>query len=299
MDERLLMSFVAVYRTGSLVEASDQLNISQSALSRRLAELQAQLDIVLFQPCGRGIEKTAFAEQLFPLALKALESISDLKNAARVENREQVVHLKIAATPHTIDGVIASHVVRYQQTRPNIEISLIEAGGAEMEQLLLSGKASLGLTARPPVEVGLIDRSITRLNLLAVSAEPFSDRQTRHGIELKTLCRRKLVLFDRRFQSRHVLDAAIRLLDLSPRIAHESGSAGVISALAAAGMGTGVLLSNTTTDLPSAPILSQGIALGLVLTAVWEPTTPWRNEIEEFAESLKDAWPSLTTRQRN
>ena len=36
MDKRLLESFVAVYRSGSLVEAAERLNISQSALSRRI-----------------------------------------------------------------------------------------------------------------------------------------------------------------------------------------------------------------------------------------------------------------------
>jgi DNA-binding transcriptional LysR family regulator len=294
MDERLLTSFVTVYRTGSVIEASEQLNVSQSALSRRLAELQLQLGVTLFEPSGRGIKRTADAERLLPLALRAWQSISDLKNAAKADVGEVVIPITIAATPHTIDGVIASHVVSYQQARPNVDISLIEAGGAEIEQLVLSGKASIGLSARPNIEAGLSEQIITRLNFIAVSTEPFNQRQMRNGIDLKALCRRDLIVFDRRYQSRLILDAAIRLLNLSPKMVHESGAAGVIISLAAAGMGTGILLSNATTNLPTARIMTQGAPLGLDLTAVWEPTSPWRNEIEEFATSLKAAWPTLS-----
>jgi DNA-binding transcriptional LysR family regulator len=294
MDERLLTSFVAVYRTGSFIEASEQLNVSQSALSRRLAELQSQLGVTLFEPDGRGIRRTTDAERLLPHALRAWQSISDFKNAAKADVGEVAIPIAIAATAHTIDSVIASHVVSYRRTRPNIEISLVEAGGAEVEQLVLSGKASMGLSARPNIEAGLSELVIARRNFLAVSTEPFSQRQMRHGIDLKALCRRDLVMFDRRFQSRLIIDAAIRLLDLSPKIVHESGAAGVIMALAAAGMGTGILLSNTTTNLPTARIITQGTPLGLDLTAVWEPTSPYCNEIEEFATSLKTAWPALS-----
>lgn len=83
MNKRLLESFVAVYRCGSVVDAAELLNISQSALSRRLGELQSRLGVELFARSGRGIRGTSEANRLAPLAIAALESIRALEAAAR------------------------------------------------------------------------------------------------------------------------------------------------------------------------------------------------------------------------
>ena len=257
MDERQLRSFITVYRSGSLVRASTQLNISQSALSRRLAELQSQLGVTLFEAQGRGIQATADADRLFPLALQALEACSTFRYAAQESHpSEERVPIRVAATPHTIEGAIASLAVSYQRARPNVEISFIEAGGAEVQELVLRGDATLGISARPDVETGLSEQRIARLDFVAMCQEPFSKRQSLKGVDLQSICKRDLILLDRRFQARLILDAAFRLLNLSPRIIHEGGSTGVIKSLAATGVGTAILLSNSISELPNARIVA-------------------------------------------
>lgn len=296
MDERQLRSFITVYRSGSLVSASTQLNISQSALSRRLAELQSQLSVTLFEAQGRGIQATADADRLFPLALQALEACSTFRYAAnKPHSSEERVVIRVAATPHTIEGAIASLSVKYRRARPNVEISFIEAGGAEVQELVLRGDATLGISARPDVETGLSEQRIARLDFVAMAQEPFSERQSLKGIDLKSICKRDLILLDRRFQARLILDAAFRLLNLSPRIIHEGGSTGVIKSLAATGVGTAILLSNSISELPNARIVARGTQLGLDLTAVWEPATRWRAEIEEFVQMLQNEWPQASS----
>lgn len=296
MDERQLRSFIAVCRSGSLVSASKQLNISQSALSRRLAELQSQLGVTLFEAHGRGIQKTAHADRLFPLALNALDACSTLRNEAKQSNpSEELVPIKIAATPHTIEGAMASLAVNYRKSRPNVEISFIEAGGAEVEELVMRGEATLGISARPNVETGLSEQRIARLDFVAMAREPFSEDQLLKGADLETICKQDLILLDRRFQVRLILDAAFRLLNLSPRIVHEGGSTGVIKSLAATGVGTAILLSNSISELPNARVMARGTQLGLDLTAVWEPATRWRVEVEEFVQMLGNEWPQASS----
>ena len=292
MDERQLRSFIAVCRSGSLVSASKQLNISQSALSRRLAELQSQLGVTLFEAQGRGIQKTNDANRLFPLALKALDACSTLRNEAKQKSPfEELVPIRIAATPHTIEGAMVSLAVNYRKSRPNVEISFIEAGGAEVEELVMRGEATMGISARPNVETGLSEQRIARLDFVAMSRDPFSEPQRLQGVDLESICKHDLILLDQRFQARLILDAAFRLLNLSPRIVHEGGSTGVIKSLAATGVGTAILLSNSISELPNARVKARDSLLGLDLTAVWEPSTRWRVEVEEFVQMLRSDWP--------
>lgn len=285
VDKRLLESFVAVYRSGSLVEASERLNISQSALSRRISEFQSRLGLSLFEPSGRGMVVTSDGQKLLPLALAALEGITNLEAAARISTVQPNVHLTVAATAHTLDTV-APCLATFIRRSSNVSIGFIEAGGVEIEDLVLSGKASMGITGRPRYATGLIDRLIVRLDILAASAQPFSATERRKGIDLRALCKRDLVVLERRYQSRSTLDAALRLLSLSPNIIHEGGSAAVILGLARAGLGTAVVPASTRTDLRTVKIVANGIVLGMDLTAIWDPTLRWRTEVERLTDSL-------------
>ncbi len=287
MDKRLLESFLAVYRAGSLVEAAERLNISQSALSRRITEFQNRLGLALFEPSGRGMAATSDAHDLLPLASAALEGIAKLEAAARANSEQPAVHITVAATAHTIETVVAPGIAGFVRSKPNIRIGVIEANGVEIENLVLSGDAAMGITGRPRYDTGLVDHQIVRLDILAASPKPFSAGERRNGIDLRVLCERDLLVLDRGYQSRLTLDAALRLLSLSPSIRHEGGSGTVILALARAGLGTAVIPATTRTDLHTAKIIANGVVLGMDLAAIWDPALRWRAEVEQFAEALR------------
>ena len=298
MDKRLLESFVAVYRSGSLVEAAERLNISQSALSRRITELQHRLGLPLFEPSGRGMAATTDAHDLLPLASSALEGIARLETAARANSVQPAVRITVAATAHTIETVVAPGIADFIQAKPHIRIAVIEANGVEIEDLVLSGDASMGITGRPRFDAGLVDHQIVRLDILAASPKPFSGVERRNGIDLRALCERDLLVLDRGYQSRLTLDAAVRLLSLSPSIRHEGGSGTVILALARAGLGTAVIPATTRTDLHTAKIVANGIVLGMDLAAVWDPALRWRAEVEQFADQLRASFSPRPRAQR-
>jgi DNA-binding transcriptional LysR family regulator len=290
MDKRLLESFLAVYRSGSLVEAAERLNISQSALSRRITEFQNRLGVSLFEPSGRGMAATSDAHDLLPLASAALEGIAKLEAAARANSVQPAVHITVAATAHTIETVVAPGIAGFVSSRPNMRIGVIEANGVEIENLVLSGDASMGITGRPRYDTGLVGHPIVRLDILAAAPTPFTVRERRHGIDLRALSERDLLVLDRGYQSRLTLDAALRLLSLSPSIRHEGGSATVILALARAGLGTAVIPATTRTDLHAAKIIANGVVLGMDLAAIWDPALRWRAEVEQFAEALRGSF---------
>lgn len=284
MDKRLLESFLAVYRSGSLVVASERLNISQSALSRRIADIQQRLGTALFEPSGRGMVPTREAHQLLPLASKALESITTLEAASRLNGPPAAVELTVAATAHTIETMVAGVVADVTRRNAHIRFGFIEAGGVEIENLVLSGKASLGITGRPRFDTGLTYRHIARLDLMAAASTAYSASEVRNGIDLRALCQRDLLILDRRHQSRLTFDAAVRLLQLSPTILHESSSASAILALARVGQGTAIVTSRT--DLHTAKVVANGVTLGMDVTAIWDPTLRWRTEVEHLTEAL-------------
>ena len=75
-DWRLIPSFLAALDHGSLLGAARALHASQPTIGRHIAELEAQLGLVLFERTGRGLVPTPTALRLAESA-RAMEAGAD------------------------------------------------------------------------------------------------------------------------------------------------------------------------------------------------------------------------------
>jgi len=78
IDLNLLVTFLIVFREGSVSKAADYLNVRQPAVSGSLARLRQRFDDPLFIRRGRGVQPThkavEIAEALLP-AMCLIESV--------------------------------------------------------------------------------------------------------------------------------------------------------------------------------------------------------------------------------
>ena len=75
-DWRLIRSFLAALDQGSLLGAARALRSTQPTLGRHIAELEAQLGVVLFERTGRGLLPSPTALRLAESA-RAMEAGAD------------------------------------------------------------------------------------------------------------------------------------------------------------------------------------------------------------------------------
>ena len=121
-----LRAFEAAARHGSFVGASQELNVTQAAISRMVRLLEARLGIELFERLPNGLVLTAQAEALKPSLTAAFDLI-----AASVE---QVVAMR--TTPVLTIGVGPSfamrwmipHLASFYGTHRDIEVRLATGG---------------------------------------------------------------------------------------------------------------------------------------------------------------------------
>ncbi len=76
LDLNLLQLFAAIYRTGSVTRAAEQLGVAQPAASHGLARLRKELGDALFVRTGGGVQPTPFAERLAPKVESALGTLN-------------------------------------------------------------------------------------------------------------------------------------------------------------------------------------------------------------------------------
>ena len=140
MDLRHIRTFVTVAELGTVSKAALRLHIAQPALSRQIANLEDQLGLKLFDRVGRRLLLTSEGEQLLSDSRGLLNYARALGEQAQVLRRGDVGVLRVAASPHLIEGIFPDLLSRYAERYPNVQVRLIDVVGAESLEMLERGE---------------------------------------------------------------------------------------------------------------------------------------------------------------
>ena len=161
MDWDKLRIFHVVAEAGSFTHAGETLNLSQSAVSRQIANLEDSLHIALFHRHARGLKLTEQGEDLFSTAHDVFAQLA-MAEARITENRERpegplMINTTVAFGSVWLTSRINTFVDRY----PDIEVSLVLADN-ELDLSMREADAAIRMTA--PTQPDLIQRHLMTMN---------------------------------------------------------------------------------------------------------------------------------------
>ena len=145
MDLKRLRTFVAVADLGTVSKAALRLRISQSALSRRIGDLEYECGFKLFDRIGRRLFLTTRGEQLLGDCRGVLGQLGSLGERIELLKRGDSGVLKVAAPPQTIESVLAVFLPRFAERFPNVRVKLTEALGMDQVPMLERGEVHIGI----------------------------------------------------------------------------------------------------------------------------------------------------------
>lgn len=246
MDLRHLRTFVTVAEQGTVSKASARLGIAQPALSRQIKDLEIDLGIRLFARIRRRLLLTAEGEQLLSDCRGIMAATGSLAERAKMLRRPDIGVLKVAATPQTIDGVLAGFLARYAQRRPNVQIKLIEAVGAGLVAALERGEVHIAISTAGGIQSGdhlLESIWLPSLEFVAAYNPSFALGKGAASVDVRSLGVHPLLLLDGSFAVRAAFDAACRVAEFKPNIQFESRTPHTLLSLAEAGHGIAIVPS--------------------------------------------------------
>ncbi|MBY3003229.1 MULTISPECIES: LysR family transcriptional regulator [Rhizobium] len=122
IDERHLVQLAAVVKTGGVTEGAALLGLSQPAVSRTLAMLEARIGEPLFVKGRRPLQPTSLGRALADhgqTMLSASRKASDVVESFRA-GRSGVV--RVGGTPFFMDALIAGMIAEFQNLHPDVRI---------------------------------------------------------------------------------------------------------------------------------------------------------------------------------
>lgn len=287
MEFKQLRSFVEVIHQGGFTQAAKTLHISQSAVSKQVAQLEHSLGTALLQRQGSHIQLTAAgsvvlqrAEGMLRLRHELLSELDDLSELKRGE-------LRLGLPLLGSDVLFARLFAEYRRRYPNIKVQLLEGGSLNIEQAVLSGELELGGGLRPnDPQFAWQPFCDEPLDALLATDHPLAGNTS---VRLEELAETPFLLYQRSFVLNERLLQACQQVGFTPREGGRSGQADFLVALVAAGQGV--------------VLLPRVVARGLVRPGVvrlklqaprelrWDIAFIWRQDA--YLSKAAQAWLAL------
>ncbi|PWN57278.1 LysR family transcriptional regulator [Abyssibacter profundi] len=171
MNLNHLAIFHAVARAGSVTGGAEVLGVSQSAVSRQLAEFEARQGVSLFDRRPRGVVLTApgrvlldYAERLFAIRAQAELALDDLRH-------RRLGRLAIGASRTIGAYMLPQAFAQFTRDNPGIELSLTVENTETIERQLLDGRIDIGF-AEGVADDAALDYTVFAQDELVLIAAP-------------------------------------------------------------------------------------------------------------------------------
>ncbi|ROM59961.1 LysR family transcriptional regulator [Pseudomonas rhodesiae] len=241
MEFKQLRSFVEVVHRGGFTQAGKTLHISQSAVSKQVAQLEYSLGTPLLERTGSHIRLTAAGRVVLQRAEAMLRLQSELQS--ELDDMQQLTRgeLRLGLPQLGGDTLFAELFAEYRRRYPNVTIQLLEGGTRSIEQAILNGELEVGGSLMPSDPAFAWQAFCDEpLDALLPVDHPLAQQPQ---VRLEALADTPFLMYQRSFVLNDRLLQACQSLGFTPKEAGRSGQADFLAALVAAGQGVVLLPS--------------------------------------------------------
>jgi DNA-binding transcriptional LysR family regulator len=227
MDLLLLRSLVAVADHGAVTEAAAALGLSQSALSRRIDQLEEALGAPLFERAGRGVALTSIGQIALEEGRILVQRYDRLKSRIHEHLRLDAGVVRVGGGATAVGFLLPGAIAAFRKQHPGIVFQVKEAGSREIETAVASEELELGIITLPTRTRDVDERPLARDRIVLVAAKdhPLARRER---IDARALNGQSLVGFEAGSAVRWLIDAALREAQVEVNVVMELRSVAAI-----------------------------------------------------------------------
>ncbi|WP_286828230.1 MULTISPECIES: LysR family transcriptional regulator [Kordiimonas] len=231
-----LESFREIMRTGSVTDAAHNLGLTQSAVSRQLAQLEDQLGLELFHRDKGRLTPLPEAVELcqeVDLALSSFDRIElladDLRNLAKGQ-------LRVVGPPSFVEGVLAGAIASFLKAYPDIKFTVDSRNHETIVERAVCRAVDCGFLKLPVSHPHLSVEHIVSAGTVCVfkKGHPLEKREFVTPHDLKD---QPLILLGKGKAFQRQIEDAFRGARIWMNVKAETHAIGASCALAAQGVG--------------------------------------------------------------
>jgi LysR family carnitine catabolism transcriptional activator len=191
-----IRAFLAVAHSGSFAKAAVELNLSPSALTVQIQQLEDWLGVILLERSPRQVSLTAAGQNNLGPMEKLLLDLDNIVAGSRdlAASRRGVVTL--AALPSLCSSALPPLLKLFRQQFPGVQVRLRDVVAQRIDTLVRDGEVDFGVGVRPRMGHGLAF-DVVMVDRLCLFVPADHALATRASVDLKDLIDQPMILTGR------------------------------------------------------------------------------------------------------
>jgi DNA-binding transcriptional LysR family regulator len=220
---KLLMHVVEVAQTGSIRRAAEHVNLTPSAMNRRIQDLETEVGTPLFERRPRGVKLTTAGEMFVRYANSQIADAKRMKSQVADLRGLRRAPVQIACSQVLAHDFLASRIATFQKLHPKVVFDLKVMDHERALAALAAHDVDLALVYGPavPSSLRIIASLPQRLVAIVRSDHPLAAKKT---VKLSECATYPAALPDQTLSSRQILDEANARQNLTFNALAESNS---------------------------------------------------------------------------
>ncbi|APZ43354.1 LysR family transcriptional regulator [Acidihalobacter ferrooxydans] len=241
MDINALQAFTAVAERRSFSDAAAQLHLTQPAVSKRIRQLESELDTSLFDRVARRVQLTEAGRALLPGAQRILLEVSESRRRLANLSGRVAGTLSIGTSHHIGLHRLPALLRRYTRRYPDVDLDLRFLDSEEGCNRVEHGELELALVTLPQrTPATLLTTPVWDDPLcVVVAADHPLTRSTTHGLD--ALASTPAILPSVDTFTRAVIERALNARGLHPTVRLETNYLETIRSMVSIGLGWSAL----------------------------------------------------------
>jgi DNA-binding transcriptional LysR family regulator len=145
IDPVSLQLFVAVCEEGSIARAAEREALVASALSKRLAALEAEVGVPLVMRRPHGVEPTPAGQALLARSREVLYAHDQLRAELDAFAAGVQGSVRVLASPSVLAGRLPEDIATFLEGQPHLRVGLDERTSGDIVRGVREGSAAVGL----------------------------------------------------------------------------------------------------------------------------------------------------------
>lgn len=272
-----LAVFVSIYQTGSTSRASEEMHLSQSAVSSALTELESRLQMPLFERVGRRLNQHPNAHPVYVQAQAILGQSLTLEHY----HKYQAGQIHIGASTTIGNYVLPPLLAKLYETLPDANVDLYIANTqevvSEVEQLNIDIAVVEGMPR--PTDTKVIEQRKWRTDTLMVFAKhhskwlaglvDYDKDEDCYLLTIEQLAQLPLLVREAGSGTRQIIDEQLLKYLPDPKVVMAIQQSEAIKRMVSADIGLGCLSQHVIESELAAGTLVQVKILGIDLSRTW------------------------------
>lgn len=268
MDFNQLTAFVTVAQLQSFSKAAEQLHLTQSAISKRIATLETTLDVMLFERFGQRIQLTEAGKTLLVDAKAILDKVGEMQRHSDMAKQVISGKLRIATSHHIglyrLPAILQDFVKHYPKVQLDMHFTDSEVAYEEVSQ----GLFDFAIATLPHSPTPMIKTVPLWTDELVVMFAKNHAMYKENKLTATILAQYAAILPEKETFTRRIIDQVFNAHGISYRLAFTTNYLETIKGMVEVGLGWSVLPKIMLSEklaclpLPDRPVSRQ---LGMML----------------------------------